>query len=224
MKTYIPFVAYNTTEYSTMMSTLVLYRKIFFTIMMHITYLRQGIPYLGVGLGILLYTSCASYGLHQAIVQNDTEKVTQLLNEGTAIESPSVAKESTPLITASLRGYTEIMQILIRRGADVNRTRPDSNTPLRAAIANNHLEAVQLLVESGADVNLVSSTGWSPLMSAARYNTDTSITKYLIAQGANYKQRNLEGGTALEIAFEAKNLRVFNYLLALEEEATTEAE
>ena len=71
-------------------------------------------------------------------------------------------------------------------------------TPLGVAISKGDVESVRKFIEYGADVNEVSN-GMSPLMIAARYNK-TEIIKFLLSKGANLKQKDEHGFTALKHA------------------------
>ncbi|MCP4161398.1 MAG: hypothetical protein GY760_15095 [Deltaproteobacteria bacterium] len=57
-----------------------------------------------------------------------------------------------PLHIAVREGYTDITQLLIKNGADVNIADDDDSTPLHKAAANGHLEILKLLIELGANL------------------------------------------------------------------------
>ncbi len=60
----------------------------------------------------------------------------------------------TPLAWASSHGWTELMNILLDAGADVNKgSGEDFPRPVLLAMENGHGEAVRLLMLAGADVN-----------------------------------------------------------------------
>ena len=74
---------------------------------------------------------------------------------------------SSPLLLASSKGYTEIVDLLIKKGADVNikaiatstdssdaSTIPEADTPLSLALDNNHLHIAKFLIENGAVVDI----------------------------------------------------------------------
>ena len=60
---------------------------------------------------------------------------------------------NTALIWASRNGKTEIVAMLVEKGADVNATDNWGYTPLLLASRYGHKEIVAMLVEKGADVN-----------------------------------------------------------------------
>ncbi len=53
---------------------------------------------------------------------------------------------------ASLRGYENIVQLLIKKGADVNAEGGEYGNALQAASEEGHENIVQLLIEMGTDV------------------------------------------------------------------------
>ena len=60
----------------------------------------------------------------------------------------------TPLIIASRSGYSDIINMLIKAGADVNMPAPNGATAAFAAAVGGHSEALKLLIEKGADLEL----------------------------------------------------------------------
>ncbi len=55
-----------------------------------------------------------------------------------------------PLWCAAAAGHTQIVKLLVERGASVNSTTKTNSTPLRAACFDGHFEIVKYLVERGA--------------------------------------------------------------------------
>jgi len=96
--------------------------------------------------------SRATFDLFLAIQRGDLDVVQRALHAGAdpnRIGPPHW--DSTPLTMASRRAQPEIVDALLRAGADVNK--PDrSETPLMAAAAFNNLPVVKQLVEAGADL------------------------------------------------------------------------
>ncbi|KAH9638989.1 hypothetical protein HF086_000915 [Spodoptera exigua] len=85
-----------------------------------------------------------------------------------------------PLHEACIHGHTEVVNILINNGANVN-DRGGSNcdgiTPLYDAASNGHLEVVQLLLEKGAIPTLKTDFGETPLHVLQKWRTGTILTK-----------------------------------------------
>ena len=57
------------------------------------------------------------------------------------------------LIEKSIKGDTEIVNFLLKSGADINHQDYFQYTALMRASENGHLEIAKLLLEYGADVN-----------------------------------------------------------------------
>ena len=57
-----------------------------------------------------------------------------------------------PLWCAAAAGHTQIVKLLVERGASVNSVTKTNSTPLRAACFDGHYEIVKYLVEHGAGI------------------------------------------------------------------------
>lgn len=116
------------------------------------------------------------------------------------LESPLVEVDAvnpggeTALMLASLHGELDVVKLLVRRGAQVNRT---GWTPLHYAALAGHQAVVEWLLENHAYIDAASPNGTTPLMMAAREKR-TSIAQYLVEQGADPSLRNQAGFGAPE--------------------------
>jgi ankyrin repeat protein len=105
-------------------------------------------------------------------------------------------QDETPLMLAALHGHLDIVQKLIARDADVNKT---GWTPLHYAAMNKHLKVVALLLEHHAYIDAESPNGTTPLMMAAQYGNALTV-KLLLEAGADATVRNQQRLSALDFA------------------------
>ena len=134
--------------------------------------------------------------LINAAANGDTRKVLQLLDNGLNVNASFPQDESefsgmTALLIASLRGYPELVEELIKRGADVNQKRYVGDTPLMFAALSGNVKTVNALVQAGADPNakvMSSHAGeLTPLINAmnSRSPNRVEIAKILIGAKAD---------------------------------------
>uniref|UniRef100_A0A3Q3XJV1 Uncharacterized protein n=1 Tax=Mola mola TaxID=94237 RepID=A0A3Q3XJV1_MOLML len=90
----------------------------------------------------------------------------------------------TPLMLAAEQGSLEIVQELIRRGANVNLDDVDCWSALISAAKEGHVEVVKELLENSAYIEHRDMGGWTALMWAA-YKGRVEVTKHLLEHGAN---------------------------------------
>ncbi|XP_054604447.2 kinase D-interacting substrate of 220 kDa B isoform X3 [Nothobranchius furzeri] len=90
----------------------------------------------------------------------------------------------TPLMLAAEQGSLEIVQELIRRGANVNLDDVDCWSALISAAKEGHLEVVKELLENSAYIEHRDMGGWTALMWAA-YKGRLEVLKLLLEHGAN---------------------------------------
>nr|ABP99025.1 putative ankryin repeat protein [Fremyella diplosiphon Fd33] len=109
--------------------------------------------------------------------------------------------EETVLMTMARRGQTDIVQRLVKMGAELNATNKIGDTALYLAADNGHTYTVKALIELGAEVNTANIGGWTPLMMAAARG-DLETMTILLANGADFRPKNRWDATALS---EARN-------------------
>ncbi|KAF3835812.1 hypothetical protein F7725_028370 [Dissostichus mawsoni] len=85
---------------------------------------------------------------------------------------------------AGAEGSLEIVQELIRRGANVNLDDVDCWSALISAAKEGHLEVVKELLENSAYIEHRDMGGWTALMWAA-YKGQVDVTELLLENGAN---------------------------------------
>ena len=160
-----------------------------------------------------------------AVKQGETETVRNYLAGGSKFEYVDCrdAAGSSPLhIATQGENSIEIVELLLKCGADVNARNKDGWTPLHfAAKGKNHLEIVKKLLhfaDNGKNrigiVNKLLSagtgeseekkenkniTGQTPLLLAVASN-NLEIVKSLLIAGANIDSQDVEGNTALHLA------------------------
>jgi len=93
-----------------------------------------------------------SLSLNQAIIENNLDRVRELLVQG--VNPNDIARwEETPLFEAVSQNRLEIVRELLAHGANPNRTSLFDIHPLFTAVANNNLEIVRELLAKGAYPN-----------------------------------------------------------------------
>jgi ankyrin repeat protein len=110
------------------------------------------------------------------------EKVRLLLDAGADVNARSKQGMTALLIAANNAGSTEIVRLLVAKGADPKATDEGGTTLLAAATAND-LDMVRLFIEKGVDVNAADAKGNTPLQFAAS-NGNLAMVKLLLSRGA----------------------------------------
>ncbi|KAG5441328.1 Protein fem-1 C [Clonorchis sinensis] len=117
-----------------------------------------------------------------------------------------------PLWCAAAAGHLAVVELLVSRGADVNRTTITNSTALRAACFDGHEQVVRFLVDHGANVEIPNRHGHTCLMISC-YRRHDRIVEFLLSKKARVNRRSAKGNTALHDCAESGNLKGLQFLL-----------
>jgi ankyrin repeat protein len=106
------------------------------------------------------------------------------------------AADESPLMLAALKGELKLCELLIKKGADVNKP---GWAPLHYAATNGHVDVIRLLLAEYAYIDATSPNGTTPLMMAARFGSEPALIALLQA-GADPSLKNDLGLTAVDFA------------------------
>jgi hypothetical protein len=99
--------------------------------------------------------------LIEAVKAGDTQKADAVLGAGADINAPGTEQEWTALNYAAGKGDLAMVELLLRRGADVFRTGRDKRTPYQIAVAAGHAAVARALAAAeaaaGGDTQRISS-------------------------------------------------------------------
>lgn len=143
---------------------------------------------------------------------------------------------SPPLGMVAETGLLEETALLLQRGANIDGEQGGSvtnRTPLELACSGGHLQVAKLLLESGAtliremDIDKkgfpcvstgaprVSTLRYAPALWSAVRRSTPEMVDFLLSQGADLRQVDLNGETLLHFAAESGNAAVIEHLLRL---------
>ena len=77
------------------------------------------------------------------------------------------ATDLTTLMDAAIDGHKQLIELLLRRGAEIDKQNGKGGTALMGAAQEGHERAVELLLQRGAEINKQNSDGCTALMFAA---------------------------------------------------------
>jgi ankyrin repeat protein len=120
-----------------------------------------------------------------------------LLAKGALLNATNVTRETIPPLEWAISlDNTELVKLLIDRGADVKAKSDLGSTPLHSAAERGNLEIAEILIAHGADVNAKINGGTTPLHQAA-WGGAEAVMKLLLSKGAEADARRSDGLTPL---------------------------
>jgi ankyrin repeat protein len=143
--------------------------------------------------------------LCRAAAQGDAKRVNWLISAG------SDPRDSTcqPLHLAARYGHTDIVEMLLNEGADVNAIDTWNQTPLMESVWGGHEETARLLLSRHADLYRKDSHSGTVLWHSY-LNNNLGLTRLLMRYGA---RRCLDAESVLSAAVEDNNTELVRALL-----------
>lgn len=148
-----------------------------------------------------------------AIESGDSEAIERLLDEGHGPETPIEYGERRvpPLVKAAWEGQTEIAEILLEHGANVDAIETGGTTPLMQAITRGWDDMVDLLLEAGADPTVLNTYQQDALQGAIHADRPDWVER-LVEAGAKLAP-NAYGHTPLMTAAAGSSLDCIDYFV-----------
>jgi serine/threonine-protein phosphatase 6 regulatory ankyrin repeat subunit B len=130
--------------------------------------------------------------LYQATKHNQTDVVKVLLQYGADTEIPRrhAGTRITPLHVACQLGLTEVAELLLQVGANVNCITHEGATPLHQAIGFGRQDIVDLLIKHGADTRAKDNNGNTPFDYSDNIYADE--LRYLLDTTFNLKVNSIK--------------------------------
>lgn len=119
--------------------------------------------------GIVSSSSSSSNALKMdffmAVTNGDLPEVKRLLKKSPSLISSRDESHvnSTALHKAAINGRTDVVELLLRSGANINETDDHDWTALHCAVLNTEEDTVRCLLTNKANVNAKSTSGFTPL-------------------------------------------------------------
>ena len=142
--------------------------------------------------------------LLEACRQADPQKVKKLATQE-AVNFKHPYSHDTPLhcaVSSPFPKRKSVVEILHRKGANLNEKNKEFLTPLHVAAEKSHYDVMEILLKHGAKVNALDGVGQTSLHRSAR-DGNVQACRVLLGFGADPTIVSLQGYTAAQLATES---------------------
>src|SRR6185436_8212120 len=149
-----------------------------------------------------------------AVLENQRDMAEVMINAGADVLVQNHATLETALILAAQRGYTDLVELLLKNAiTKEDRDTKDKKgmTALAWASLKGHLESVKLLCSKKANPNEADATGMTPFLHACAAG-HREIVSALLDSGANIQSKNKNNQGAVQLANDAGQTEVASLL------------
>jgi ankyrin repeat protein len=137
--------------------------------------------------------------LYHAVFAKDDNAIAMLVSNKAKFGVENQVATGELICRAGFDGDEEMMERLLRAGADPDSCDYDKRTGLHLASAEGKLGIVKILCEKGATLGFKDRWGTDALIESTKHK-QSEVVKYLVACGANVHSKDNEGITAIQHA------------------------
>ena len=135
-------------------------------------------------LGKSIFREEIEWELWHAVCMGNAFEVRRIISGG-MVDVNYKQRDITPLYLASREGLKDVVQLLLKGGADANiGCRDDNLYPMHEAAYQGDKDLAQLLLAGGAEVNMQTTWGATPLLFAIE-NDHRDLVQLLLERGAD---------------------------------------
>ena len=148
--------------------------------------------------------------------QNGHRKVAgMLLDAGANVNAKLRKINITPLFIAAERGFADLVETLLLRGATVHDRNWNGITAMHmACITGKYVEIVRRLIRAGSKLDSKDNKGNTPLLNVVKSNRkpNPDIVSVLVANGADVRAKDARDKSVLEYASQLGDERILDIL------------
>ncbi|XP_046543661.1 ankyrin repeat domain-containing protein 50-like [Haliotis rubra] len=152
--------------------------------------------------------------LHFACRGGHLDLVKYLLSQSSVDINSWDRDGKTPLMKAVICRQRDVLELLVRMGANMSRVDDDGNNVLHFACRGGHLDLVKYLVsQNSVGINCRSKDGKTPLMEAA-LRGKRDVFDFLVSMGANVSHVDVNGNNILHLVSLRGPVEVVRHILS----------
>lgn len=130
-----------------------------------------------------------------------------------AIDKATETTLETPLTIACANGHKEIVELLLKEGANIEHRDKKGFSPLIIAATAGHANVVEVLLKNHAAIEAQSDRTKDTALSLACSGGRKEVVELLLANNANKEHRNVSDYTPLSLASSGGYIDIVNMLL-----------